>query len=362
MNPPVSNKPKPFFVSFDAPFGGYVGRAFGIAFLNLLSIGLYKPYGLTRTRRALYGHVRVGADALAYSGNARDLGRVTFYPSLALLFLLFVPAVLQFEVPLLWAGIIGVVQTLLLVMFYQFLFFRQRAYELANISWRGESLSLEGSAWAYMWDSFLTQLASLFSLGLLAGWRRTRLARRIYDNLWYGRQRVSCDLTMQRLWLVYLPGWLLSLAGFSYAVFYCYQQAWLPLLNLYHGGAPDPAMAAGISLDGGMGGMGGAPDTESLAQIGTVMHAVVAVSLAWPGWVVWRKFCFAPFEHLWWRELADSLRCGNLRLRYEGGMVPLFLIDAISFIVNFTTANLTRPFTTYARLRHFCNRCVLVAK
>ena len=58
------SKPKPLFVEFTARWANYVGMAFGVALLNLITIGIYKPYGLTRIRRALYRQIYVGKETL----------------------------------------------------------------------------------------------------------------------------------------------------------------------------------------------------------------------------------------------------------------------------------------------------------
>lgn len=357
------NTTRPIFVSFTRPLLRYVGLAFGVAFLNLITLGLYKPYGLTRVRKALYGHIYIGADALAYSGTAAALGKVTFYPSLALLFLMIIPGLLDFVLGDV-SFLIGstAFQLLLVVLAFHYLAFCQRRYELAHVNWRGLSFELTGSPWQALWARFGSQLAALFSLGLLAPWLRVQAAHRDYGALFYGSTPVTCTLTSRKLWMAYLPGWLASLAGLGATCLYVWNnglmQAWL----LYNGQPVDLSTAPPIDpslFSGGAGDMGGSPDPEAMAQLSIYLNAVFLVFSAWPVWKVWRIFCLTPYELTYWRQLCASLAAGPLCPVFDGSLGGLFLLNAVSFAFNFTFANLTRPFTTYARVRYFCKNLLI---
>lgn len=353
--------PRVLLLGFSAPLFRYVGRAFGVACLNLLTLGLYKPYGLTRVRQALYPHVRIGRQALAYHGTAKGLAGVTFYPSLAFLFLFIGTGILPFFLPLVWSGIIGVCQVLVLAAYYHYLFYANRRYERSQVGWRDLALTLRGSAWTYMWMAFGSQLIVLLSAGLLAPWRRALLARYEGNNLLVGRYPVVCTVRVTPLLLWYLPGWALSAAGFGAAVWFFWVSGVQPVLTLLNGGPVDLAMAG--SVDGAAlsasSGLPGAVPTETLAEIGTFMNALVLAFTLYPAWVVWRMICLAPYEQAWARAWAAGTTCAGMGLRYDGSLIRDLLYRSLSFAANFTTANLTRPFTTYFGLKRLCGSFVV---
>jgi uncharacterized membrane protein YjgN (DUF898 family) len=357
----VTSRPRTLLLTFAVPPHRFIGLAFGVAFLNLITFGLYKPYGITRVRQALYPNILIGRDALAYEGTAKALGHVTFYPQLAFLFLLLGPGILQFYVSFFWAGVIGVIQLFLLAFYYHFIHFRQRQYELSCLSWRGHSFGLEGTALNWMKTASVSQILVMLSLGLLAPWRRALLTRLEYDNLWLGRQRITCNLLARPLVPLYLVGWLLSWAGFAYAIWYGWTFGWLPVANVLNGGAADPAIAASVDASAlsASSGMSGTISTETPAQIGTFMHALVLGFTLWPAWVVWRKLCLCLYEVEWQRAFCASLSCAGAGLRFDGQAPGLFLNDSAAFLANFMTANLTRPFATYIRLRLMCRNLVV---
>lgn len=365
----MSNKPKPLFVSFDRSWAGYTGMAFGIAFLGLVTFGLYKPYGITHTRRALYNNIYIGGNPLAYTGSAASLSAVSFYPSLAFLFLLLVPGVLQFMVSLQTAVMIGVVQVLLVMAFYQYREFLERQYHLSNISWRGESFTLTGSAWRSMWISLGFQIAGLLTLGFTSLWRRLWLARRDYGGLYYGRQKVQCDIAAAPLLPSYLAGWACSLAGLYFIWLFIREDAlmvWQDMLSpMMSGVGAVTSAVSGNSTDfyGGALGLPGMdmmsdPETAA-AQLSAKVNAVFTVLLGWPMWVTWRMVCLSLYEARWWQVLSASLAVGPYRVIIESEPVVLTLLNTVWFNINFIMANLTRPFSTFSRIRYFTKRLII---
>lgn len=364
-------RPRTYFLQFDVGRWRYAGMAFGIALLNMMTFGLYKAYGLTRMRRALYNNIYVGKDALSYSGDAGALSRVTFYPSLALLFLLLVPGILQFYVG--WKGVVAltVLQALLLIPYNEYLKFLSRRFELGNTSWRGMSVELAGSPLHYAGMALLTQLGCLLTFGLLAPWRRVWLARVMYGQMSLGRLPVGSDFSVKPLLLSYLPGWLLSLGGFVYGCWYFWQNAGVALMGMIGGTTPDPAAAAtpagGMDLlsasgmpagmGSGMGlGMGGGDD---LGGLGPVLNALNLAFIVYPLWQMWKILCLAPYEAVWWRHFFAALTVGGATPRFEGNWFGLCWRALIAFVCNFMTANLSRPFTTYSRIRYFVTHTVI---
>lgn len=352
--------PRTWFLQFDVSRWRYAGMAFGISFLNLLTIGVYKPYGLTRIRKALYDNIYIGKFALTYTGTARTLSRKSFYPSLALLFLLIVPGLLSFALDWIGIAVISVLQLLMLVAYAEYLKFLSLRYELEQTSWRGLALTVGGSPWHYMQTSLLFQLGNLLTLGLLAPWRRVGLARITHGDLLLGRFPVGANFSVKPLLLTYLPGWALSLAGFAYGSWYYWKNAIIPLQTVLNGGAADPAMGAQMDPALFSGGMPtGAVDPATLAEIGVYYNAAVLFLTLFPLWQAWRIICLSPYEAAWWKHFFSGFTVVGASPRFEGDWLGLCGRGLVSFCCNFLTCNLSRPFTTYARIRYFVTHTII---
>ena len=351
--------PRTWFLQFDVSRWRYAGMAFGISFLNLLTIGVYKPYGLTRIRKALYDNIYIGKFALTYTGTARTLSRKSFYPSLALLFLLIVPGLLSFALDWIGIAVISVQQLLMLVAYAEYLKFLSLRYELEQTSWRGLTFTVGGSPWHYMQTSLLFQLGNLLTLGLLAPWRRVGLARITHGDLLLGRFPVGANFSVKPLLLTYLPGWALSLVGFAYGSWYYWKNAIIPLQTVLNGGAADPAMGAQLDPSLFSGGMAGAASGDTVAQIGTFFNVLNLFFIVFPLWQAWRIICLSPYEAAWWKHFFSAFTVVGASPRFEGNWLGLCGRGVISFCCNFFTCNLSRPFTTYARIRYFVTHTVI---
>ncbi len=340
----------------------FVSKAFGIAFLNIITIGLYKPYGLTATRRMLYNNIWLGGEAMHYHGTPRGLSQVTFYPSLVFLFMVLVPGVLQFYMDFFWIATTSILQFLGVIYFYHYLYYRNKQYEWSQLTWRTLFLNLNGSAIRYANRAFLMQGAQFLSFGLLAPLRRRILAHYLYNNATLGRWFLSLRLPLGRLYMSFLLGWVLSVIGACVAGWYYWRAAVLPVQNVLNGGEADLSLANNVDADAfsAASGIGGAVDPATLAQIGTFVNAITLAFVLYPAWMVWRKAVFAYYESLWHSTLADHLECPAFTLRYDATEIKNLCIDSLAFFINFSTANLFRPFSTYLRFRALCRSYVVI--
>ncbi len=347
-------------IQFTAPWHSFVGQAFGIAFLNLLTLGLYKPYGLTRLRRALYRQIYIGRDPLRYDGTARDLGRVTFYPALAALFLLLGPGIIQFYVAWPVAVGIGLVQLLVLIYYSKYLAYRNHQYAISQISWQGYPFSLSGAAGPVARRAFGLSLLNVLTVGALGVWQRISLTRLYYCGLHLGRHAITCQLSARSLVRPYYIGWVLVLLGWGLISWYGWHDGVQPVLSLLQGGPANPDMARAVNpalFTNPT--LGGAMDSQTAAELGTFMHALILSFWLIPSGLLWQRLCLTAYELAYWRSLADGLRLGGSRLRFDGSWLGLAGLDSATLLLNMFFVNLTRPFTTYARLRYFSRHLVV---
>lgn len=326
------------FGALDVRWYRYAGLAFAIATLNLLTLGLYKPYGLTRMRQRLYNNIYMGRDRLHYKGDAKSLARVTFYPSLVFLFVLIVPSILSLAVGWTFALVLGAVQMLGVVYVHYFLSYKNKRYEWQQIEWRGLSFTLPTEAAAYARSAFADSLLSLLTLGLYSPWGRLALARQTYGQLTIGRHIVAFDTSQAKLIPLYIAGWLCTMVGAVGMGYYYWTESVQPAIALFqNGGYSAETMEINVAL----------------------LNPLVDLFTLYGLWYAWRQLCLSFYEHRYWQGLLGGLRCKGAQLIYTGSWWSLLWRNLLAFQMNYCLANLARPFTDYLKIRHFVENIVL---
>ena len=182
---------------------GYGGTTGGIgriavtnSVLNFLTLGFYRFWGKTRLRRYLWGNISFQGDALEYTGLPKELF-IGFLIALGVL----VPLGIAFAILDLFSATWGfqariAVQwsyTTILLILFQFAYFRARRYRLTRTTWRGIRGGQTGSSVKYA----LMAIGHLVLLGATAGLTlplmNTELQRFRLDNTWLGDRRFAFD-------------------------------------------------------------------------------------------------------------------------------------------------------------------------
>lgn len=204
----------------DAPVAspGYSGTAWGIgrialrnAFFNILTLGFYRFWGKTRLRRYLWRSISFHGDALEYTGLAKELF-IGFLIALAVL----VPLALVVGIADFYSAGWGIeaesavqsAYSVVLLLLFQFAYYRARRYRLTRTTWRGIRGGQTGSSvkYAFLW------LGNVILLGATAGLtlplRNTVLQRFRMNHTWLGDRKFEFDGRARDLFGRWLLAWL----------------------------------------------------------------------------------------------------------------------------------------------------------
>ncbi len=203
------------------------------AWLELVTLGLYRFWLATDIRRHLWSHTAVDGDHAEYTGTPKEL-LIGFLVALAVLMPLYI---VYFFIGLEAERVQAFASIPLFAFIYvftQFAIYRARRYRLSRTVWRGVRFWMNGSGWAYAWRSSLWALAVLFTLGLALPWRTAALERFKMKHTFYGSLQgefvgKGSDFFKQAWWL-----WLLSWPAaifvfplpFIYAIFKAIEWRW----------------------------------------------------------------------------------------------------------------------------------------
>jgi len=192
------------------------------ALLRVATLGIYRFWLTTESRRFLWANTEIGGDSLEYSGTARGhfLGCLMVIallaPPYALLWV-FTGAVefgavaqLSSVGGLAFLGVVG-----------QYASYRARRYRLTHTAFRGIRFRQSGSALAYALRSLLWAVLTALTLGLAYPWARASLERYKLAHTHYGSWQGKFAGSGTQLFARGIGLWLLLMAaavGFGVAV------------------------------------------------------------------------------------------------------------------------------------------------
>ncbi|SRR6056297_231775 len=183
---------------YDGERGELFRLAVVTALLTTVTLGLYRFWAKTRTRRYIWSSIGDGRDSLEYTGTGLEklMGFLMAMVILAgylglvqmILFYfginLFVdPETSEQAMMQLGAASATVLAVVPLVFFAQY---RARRYKMARTRWRGIRFGVDNGAWGYALRAMGHWVLTILSLGLLLPWQTLRLERYIADRSWYG--------------------------------------------------------------------------------------------------------------------------------------------------------------------------------
>lgn len=192
-------------VQFTGQTGEYFWKWLSVVALNLLTLGLYSPWGTVKLRTYLYGHTRVGPHALAYLGDPIAIlkGRLVVAGVLVLLVVLAGAAPTLYAVALAGAYLVGLPLLMPRALAYQA---RTTALAQAPFAFAGSSL---GAFVAYV----VGPVGGLLSLGTLLPIFSRYAAYYRYNHLSWAGRRIAVSVSLPRLYAALGWGLLGGLAS-----------------------------------------------------------------------------------------------------------------------------------------------------
>lgn len=296
--------------------GGEIMRiALRNALFNILTLGIYRFWGVTHVRRYLWSHMQLEGEPLDYTGTGKEL----FLGFLLALLIIVVPLSLlgwlrdyfldhQVEA---WGAALQLMITLGTLFVMGFAAYRARRYRLTRTVWRGIRGGQAGAATSYAlrWAGWL--VACALTLGLLWPLRSLKLQRYRMAHLRLGDQPVAFDTRLGPLYKRFLWVWVLLLL----------------VAALYFGG-----------LAALLGGAHGSVDDS--APILAIALILVCLTLAQASYGLYRLFEI--------RHFAAGTRFGELRLTMAPRLGPAAALVLGNWLLTMLTLGIAAP---YAQLR-----------
>jgi uncharacterized membrane protein YjgN (DUF898 family) len=201
-------------ISYEGQTGAVAAIALQNAFFNLVTIGGYRFWAKTRLRRYFWGNMVYRGERLEYTGLGMEIF-LGFLIAIAILIALVVATELAAETaggPLsVGAGVIQMVQSLVIVFLIFVAIFRARRYRLSRSQWRGIRGGQSGSAVTFALTALGWALISGLTLGLAYPVFRTRLMKYQMENTWFGSERFAFTGRAGELFGTWFIAWLLMI-------------------------------------------------------------------------------------------------------------------------------------------------------
>jgi uncharacterized membrane protein YjgN (DUF898 family) len=296
--------------------------------LLAFTLGIYRFWLTTDTRRFLWSNTEVLGEPLEYTGTAREL-LIGFLIAVAILIpfyaFIFLLALTQGLVGQL-AGVIGF---LLATVLGHYAIYRARRYRLSRTVFRGVRFHQTGSAWHYAVMAVLWWTLVILTLGLAYPIALARLERFKMRNTWLGNLQGRFEGSAGGLFIRGLFMWLVvvgPLIGSLIAFILALDPALLRELVLTN---DDDALTRLVEAHPGVA-------FASAFGIGALMWAMLAAILLYP--------VFQAMVLRWWSSglrfgdmaASSSLRTGEVYatyLRYIGWSIVFSTIATFALIV-----------------------------
>jgi len=212
---------------FTGTWRDYAPIAFTNLLLTIVTLGIYRFWATTRTRRYLWSRTRFIDEPLEWSGTGMEL----FIGFILVLVLFLIPFVfLQFGVQaLIFQGYAGLAITLgalaIVLLFYLsgVALFRMLRYRLSRTWWHGIRGGSDDKGWGYGWSYVWRNIVAMIPFYLLVPWAMTSLWNDRWNAMSFGphpfRASALAGDVYKRFLLFYLVPFLLVIglivAGFS---------------------------------------------------------------------------------------------------------------------------------------------------
>jgi uncharacterized membrane protein YjgN (DUF898 family) len=262
--------------------------------LLAVTLGIYRFWLTTDTRRFLWSNTEVLGQPLEYTGTAREL-LIGFLIALAILVplnaLLFGLA-LYYEVIGEWFGVFAFV---VLTVLGHYAFYRARRYRLTRTVYRGIRFHQTGSAWHYALCASLWSVIIVITLGLAYPFMESRLERLKMRNTYLGNLQGRFEGKAFGLFLRGFLMWLIVIGPFVGAL-------------IAAAAVFDPNMLSELSEDGLEQMFAGSPElTIALSLVGSGFAWIfLAGMLLFP--------IFVTMVMRWW---VSGLRFGELTVKSQ---------------------------------------------
>ena len=210
--------------AFEGNWKEYAPIAFTNLLLTIVTLGFYRFWATTRTRRYLWSRTRFIDDRLEWTGTGGEL----FKGFLMVLVLLGLPFLfLQFGVQaLVIRGMGGIAAALGFVAFALIFYlggvarFRALRYRLSRTYWHGIRGGSDDGGWRFGWSYMWRNIVGVIPIYLMVPWAMISLWNARWNKMSFGphgfRSNARVKPVFKRFLLFYLAPFLLAIVGVAY--------------------------------------------------------------------------------------------------------------------------------------------------
>jgi uncharacterized membrane protein YjgN (DUF898 family) len=271
--------------SFEGKFSEYLPIALSNLFLSIITLGIYRFWAKTRTRKFYWSNTRFIDDHLEWTGTGKEL----FLGFLIALVIILVPFFgVQFVVQALLlrgqamlAGILGGVAYIGLLYLTGVATFRALRYRLSRTFWHGIHGGSDDNGLRYGFSWLWRNFAAYIAVALLFPWAMTKLWQERWTAMSFGPHRFTSTPT----WTKLMPRYL---APFGFAIV---------MAMIVYAKMPSPA---------GM--VGGTPSLPS--------GAIGALMLAFVGFYIVLPLLALAYYAAYLREMVGTLKLSTLEFQF----------------------------------------------
>ncbi|NBE09338.1 DUF898 family protein [Paragemmobacter ruber] len=205
--------------------------ALGVGVLGLITLGIYRFWGKARIRRHVWGKLRVGDDALEFTGTGLEMFLGFLMAVVMLAVYLAVVQLILFSVGIRFvfdpqnemeelAQAVSILLSFVAVLpLMIFAAYRSRRYKLARTRFRGIRFGMEKAASGYVVRALGYLVLTVLTLGLLWPLMTFRLEAYMTGRTWYGGARFRQGGSWTGLYPAYLHViWGMVLIGLAVLV------------------------------------------------------------------------------------------------------------------------------------------------
>lgn len=186
--------------------------------LNVVTLSLWRFWGRTRVRRALWADTEFYGDAAEYTGKGGELF-LGFIVALVAVFMPLAVALGAAQAAVAaghaWAGLLVALLQMVAVVLAMAGLYRARRYQLTRTMWRGIRGGQTGSALRYGLTFLGVTLVTVVTLGWALPWAEMGLARYRMGNTTFGDCRFDCDARARPLYKRFAVLWLAGIVFFA---------------------------------------------------------------------------------------------------------------------------------------------------
>jgi len=186
----------------------YAPIAFTNLLLTLVTLGFYRFWATTRTRRYLWGKTRFIDDRLEWTGTGKEL--MTGFILAILLFALPLASLNWAVQALMLRGLVGPAFFLFALLYASFMYvtglarFRALRYRLSRTYWHGIRGGSDNGGWGYGFSAIWKTLVGLIPLWLLVPWSMASLWNERWRKMSFGPHGFRSEARAMPIFKVFL--------------------------------------------------------------------------------------------------------------------------------------------------------------